>query len=166
MTYTRIRVTVTAFTLAAAATAAAACGGGDGSRPAQSVSNSTSGTVVTGNDTDLGSIVIGLGSEITTPKAEDIDARCTGRGDDLAVEITAPQGWRITAHNPSQTLTVENTEKNLAGDLDTTNRYLEALKAVDWSETDQLDIAATAEAPAHWQASDRNVYISLHVDCR
>ncbi|WP_245721174.1 hypothetical protein [Nocardia pseudovaccinii] len=157
--------------IAAAALAAAACGGDNGR--AAAVSASTSGTVVTGNQTDLGSIIIGWGDKhadtaITTPKPEDVDARCVGRGDNLAVDIRAPHGWIITARNPSQRLTVQNTEQKLKGDIDTTNRYLEALKAVDWSEADQLDIAVTADAPKDWKSptSVGRIYIAIHVDCR
>ncbi|MEU6562544.1 hypothetical protein [Nocardia nova] len=128
--------------------------------------------MVTGNQTDLGSIIIGWGNKhaddaITTPKPDDIDARCTGHSDDLAVDIHAPHGWGITAHKPSQTVTVVNTEQGLNGEIDTTNRYLEQVKAIDWSETDQLDIAATVKVPTDWKspAGADLLYISIHIDC-
>lgn len=150
----------------AALLAASACsGGGDDARPAAAVSTSTSATVVTGNSTDLGAIVLGLGNNITTPKPEDVHARCTGTGADLSVEIEAP-GWHIAATNPSQTLSVAKTDADLTGDIDTTNRYLDTLKAVDWSEENQLDIAATVQAPAQWKQPDPTVYLSIHIDCR
>ena len=148
-----------------------ACGNDD-SRAAASVSASTSGTVVTDSTDDLGSIIIGWGekhtdTEITTPKPDDVTARCTGSGDNLVVNISAPHGWKIKATNPSQVITVENTEQDLAGEIDTTNQFLEALHAVDWSQPDQVDIAATADAPEDWNSlyGTGRVYLSLHVDC-
>ncbi|WP_458682493.1 hypothetical protein [Prescottella equi] len=164
-------------TLAAAATLAAsaaltACGSDD-ARDAASVTTSTSGAIVTDTSTDLGSIVIGWGdahsdTEITTPKPDEVTARCTGRGDDLAVDITAPHGWKIGARHGSQTLTVENTDQNLpAADVDTTNKFLDVLQSVDWSETDQVDIAATTDAPTDWKpAHSGRIQLSIHVDCR
>ncbi|MFD0600254.1 hypothetical protein ACFQZ4_54670 [Catellatospora coxensis] len=85
------------------------------------------------------------------PKPEDVTARCFGNGDDLAVEISAP-GWIIKTSHPSQVLTVENTDQGLSGDIDTTNGYLDSLRSVDWSQPDQLDIAATAAAPQDWNS--------------
>lgn len=151
--------------------ALAACASDD-SRAATGVSASRSGTIVTDSIDDLGSIIIGWDeqrsdSEITTPKPEDVTARCTGTGENLVVNISAPHGWKIKASNPSQVLTVENTEQNLSGNIDTTNQFLEALHSIDWSSTDQVDIAATADAPADWNSSygQGRVYLSLHVDC-
>ncbi|WP_336883043.1 hypothetical protein [Rhodococcus globerulus] len=163
-----LTVTVTVVGVLAALTA---CDSGD-SRAATGVSASRSGTIVTESADDLGSIIIGWGekhsdTEITTPKPEDITARCTGTGDNLVVDISAPHGWKIKASNPSQVLTVENTEQNLSGDIDTTNQFLEALHSIAWSNPDQVDIAATADAPADWNSSygQGRVYLSLHVDC-
>ncbi|EME18514.1 hypothetical protein [Rhodococcus triatomae] len=165
------QVTVAATALAAAA-ALAGCRNDD-ARDAASVTTSTSGAIVTATSTDLGSIVIGWGDahsddEITTPKPDDVTARCTGRGDDLVVDITAPHGWTIHAAHGSQTLTIENTDQNLpATDIDTTNQFLDTLTAVDWSETGQLDIAATADAPAAWpRTHSGRIQLSIHVDCR
>ncbi|WP_404316344.1 hypothetical protein [Prescottella equi] len=165
------RTLATAATLAAAA-ALTACGSDD-ARDAASVTTSTSGQIVTATSTDLGSIVIGWGdahsdTEITTPKPDEVTARCTGRGDNLAVDITAPHGWKIGARHGSQTLTVENTDQNLpAADVDTTNKFLDVLQSVDWSETDQVDIAATTDAPAEWKPTHSGrVQLSIHVDCR
>lgn len=166
--------TITRTVAAAAALAAVltACGSDD-ARDAASVTTSTSGAIVTATSTDLGSIVIGWGdahsdTEITTPKPDEVTARCTGRGDDLAVDITAPHGWKIHARHGSQTLTVENTEQNLpATDIDTTNKFLDVLQSVDWSETDQVDIAATTDAPADWKPTHSGrIQLSIHVDCR
>lgn len=168
--------TITRTVAAAAALAAAvvltACGSDD-TRDAASVTTSTSGAIVTATSTDLGSIVIGWGdahsdTEITTPKPDEVTARCTGRGDELAVDITAPHGWKIGARHGSQTLTVENTDQNLAAaDIDTTNKFLDVLHSVDWSETDQVDIAATTDAPADWKPTHSGrVELSIHVDCR
>ncbi len=165
------RITAALSVLAAAATLTAC--GSDDARDATSVSTSTSGQIVTDTSTDQGSIVIGWGdahsdTEITTPRPDEVTARCTGRGDELAVDITAPHGWTIHAVHGSQILTLENTDQDLtAADIDTTNQFLEVLQSVDWSETDQLDIAATADAPADWKAGHSSrVYLSVHVDCR
>lgn len=174
MTSTRATITrtIAAATALAAAAVLAACGSDD-ARDAAAVTTSTSGAIVTATSTDLGSIVIGWGdqhsdTEITTPKPDEITARCTGRGEDLAVDITAPHGWKIGARHGSQTLTVENTDQNLpAADIDTTNKFLDVLQSVDWSEPDQVDLAVTTDAPAGWNPahSDR-IQLSIHVDCR
>ncbi|MGO4205642.1 hypothetical protein AB4Z09_28700 [Rhodococcus sp. TAF43] len=174
MTSSRNAITKTAAAAAALAAAAMLTGcGSDDARAAASVTTSTSGAIVTDTSTDLGSIVIGWGdqhsdTEITTPKPAEVTARCTGRGDDLAVDITAPHGWKIGARHGSQTLTVENTDQNLtAADIDTTNQLLDTLQAVDWSETDQADIAATTDAPADWKPTHSGrIQLSIHVDCR
>lgn len=172
MSVHRIRRSAAATAVAVGALAAlTACGGDDG-RAAASVSASQSGTVVTDSSDDLGSIIIGWGeqhsdNEITTPKPEDVTARCFGNGDDLAVEISAPQGWIIKTSHPSQVLTVENTDQGLSGDIDTTNQYLDSLRSVDWSQPDQLDLAATAAAPQDWNSpyGTGRVYLSVHIDC-
>ncbi len=174
MTTPRTALTRTAAVAAAFAAAAALAGcGSDDARDAASVTTSTSGAIVTATSTDLGSIVIGWGdahsdSEITTPKPEDVTARCTGRGDDLTVDITAPHGWTIHAAHGSQTLTIANADQGLsATSVDTTNQFLDTLTAVDWSATDQLDIAATADAPAEWpRTHSGRIQLSIHVDCR
>lgn len=64
-------------------------------------------------------------------------------------------------------MTVENTEQNLAGvDIDTTDQFADVAQPVDWSEADQLDIAAAAAVPAEWNSADDEgrVYLSIHVD--
>ncbi|CAG7631225.1 hypothetical protein SIM91_42630 [Rhodococcus opacus] len=171
MTRSHTTIARTAGALAAALVLAAC--GSDDARDAASVTTSTSGASVTDTSTDLGSIVIGWGdadsdTEITTPKPEDVTARCIGRGDDLAVDITAPHGWKIHARHGSQTLTVENTDQNLvAADIDTTNKFFDALQSVDWSKTDQIDIAATTDAPAGWKPiHSGRIQLSIHLDCR
>jgi len=149
-----------------------ACGDDDG-RAAAAVTASLSGSVVTDESADLGSIVIGWGethsdTEITTPRPDEVSARCYGRGKQLAVDITAAHGWKIHARHGSQILTIENTDQDLApADVDTTNKYRGALQAVDWTQPDHADIAATIDAPQDWNQADqqRRVYLSLHVDC-
>ncbi|WP_240794955.1 hypothetical protein [Rhodococcus zopfii] len=147
------------------------CGGQP--RDAAAVSTSFSGRGVTGTSTDLGSIVLGWGdthsdTEITTPRPDEITARCTGRGDDLAVEIAAPHGWTLRAAYGSPVLTVGNTDQQLAvAELDTTTALIAAPVPVDWSEPDQLDIAAAVEGPDEWRSEHSGrVYVSVHVDCR
>ncbi|MCE4267220.1 hypothetical protein [Rhodococcus globerulus] len=147
--------------------------GSDDTRDAASVAASSGGTIVTGTSTDLGSIVIGWGEqyserEITTPTPEEVTARCTGRGEGLAVDITAPHGWKIHANHGSQILTIGNVDQDLpATDIDTANQFLEVLGSVDWSETDQFDIAATTDAPEAWNpAHSGRVQLSIHIDCR
>ncbi|MDI9915405.1 hypothetical protein [Rhodococcus sp. IEGM 1379] len=169
---TRRTTTVAMAVVAVGVLVALTACGSDDSRAAASVSASTSGTVVTDSTDDLGSIIIGWGekhsdTEITTPKPEDVTARCTGNGDNLAVNISAPHGWKIKASNSSQVLTVENAEQKIAGDIDTSHRFLEALHSVDWSSPDQVDINVVADAPAEWNPphGTGHIYLSLHVDC-
>lgn len=86
----------------------------------------------------------------------------------LAADIAAPHGWKIHARHGSQKLGIENSEQDLApADVDTTNKYRGALQAVDWTQPDHVDIAATVDAPQDWNQADqaRRIYLSLHVDC-
>ncbi|NRI64844.1 hypothetical protein FEZ60_04725 [Rhodococcus sp. MS16] len=167
----RTRRSITATVAVGVLAALTACDSDD-SRAATGVSASRSGAIVTDSTDDLGSIIIGWGekhsdTEITIPKPEDITARCTGTGENLVVDISAPHGWKIKASNPSQVITVENTEQNPSGGIDTTNQFLEVLHSIEWSNPDQVDIAATADAPADWNSSygQGRVYLSLHADC-
>lgn len=148
------------------------CGGDDG-RDAAAVSASRAGVTVTEDSLDLGSIIIGWGqqysdTEITTPQPDQVAARCFGRGEDLRVEVSAPHGWQITARHGSQVLGVANIDQQLAeAEIDTTHPLLEEIESVDWSTTDELDVAVTAEAPDSWQGDQRGpVYLSFHIDCR
>lgn len=149
----RPRSAATIAALAGVALAAlTACGNDDG-RAAAAVAASISGSVVTGENTDLGRIVIGWGethsdTEITTPRPDEVSARCHGRGEQLAVDITASYGWKIYARRGSQKLGIENSEQDLApADVDTTNKYFDTLHAVDWTQPDHVDTAATVDAP-------------------
>ncbi|MFF0818082.1 hypothetical protein ACFYVR_23390 [Rhodococcus sp. NPDC003318] len=167
------RTTLGRTAAALVAVAALAGCGSDDTRDAASVTTSTSGAIVTDTSTDLGSIVIGWGdahsdTEITTPKPDDVTAQCAGHGDDLAADITAPHGWNIHAVHGSQILTVENADLNLpAADIDTTHHFLDVPQSVDWSEPDQLDIAATTDAPTDWpRTHSGRVQLSIHIDCR
>ena len=140
-----------------AITALTACGGDEGRRAA-AVSASTSGVIVTDASTDLGSIIFGWGedhsdTELTTPRPDQLDARCYGSGDVLAIDITAPHGWKIHASSGSQILAIENVDQGLARtDVDATNKYLDIAQSIDWSQPDEVDIAATADAPRGWNA--------------
>ncbi|MGW5301641.1 hypothetical protein ACWEQV_25730 [Rhodococcus aetherivorans] len=165
------RAVLSGAVLASGLAALTGCGGQP--RDAAAVSTSFSGRVVTGTSTDLGSIVFGWGdthsdTEITTPQPDEVTARCSGRGDDLAVEITAPYGWTIRAVYGSPVLTVGNTDQQLpAAAIDTTTALIAAPEPVDWSEPDQLDIAAAVEGPDEWRREHSGrVYVSVHVDCR
>ncbi|MGW0022179.1 hypothetical protein ACWDUD_28030 [Rhodococcus sp. NPDC003382] len=171
LTYLRCRAVLATVAAACGLATVTACGGAP--RDAAAVSTSFSGAIVTPDSTDLGSIVIGWGQEhavtaITTPRPEDVAARCTGRGEDLAVDITAPHGWTIRAGHGSPILTVENTEQSLVGvEIDTTDQFVDVVRPVDWSEANQLDIAAAVAVPAQWNPTDETrVYLSIHVDCR
>jgi hypothetical protein len=44
--------------------------------------------------------VVNADTEITTPKPEVVTARCTGTGENLVVDISAPHGRKIKAANP------------------------------------------------------------------
>ena len=154
-------------------TALTACGGDEG-RMAAAVSPSTRGVIVTDASTDLGSIIIGWGqdhsaTEITTPRPDQLDVRCYGSGDALAVDIVAPHGWKIHASSGSQILAIENVDRGLVRtDVDATNKYLDIAQSIDWSQPDEVDIAATADTPQGWNSppSPARVYLSIHVDCR
>ena len=65
-------------------------------------------------------------------------------------------------------LTVGNTEQQLAAaEFDTTTAVVAAPVPVDWSEPDQLDIAAAVDGQDGWRAEHSGrVYVSVHVDCR
>ena len=173
LSHRRPRRTAAAVALAVGAiTALTACGGDEG-RMAAAVSASTSGVIVTDASTDLGSIIIGWGedhsdTEITTPRPDQLDARCYGSGDALAIDITAPHGWKIHASSGSQILAIENVDQGLARtDVDATNKYLDIAQSIDWSQPDEVDIAATADAPRGWNApaGPARVYLSVHIDC-
>lgn len=174
LSHRRPRRTAAAVALAVGAiTALTACGGDEG-RMAAAVSASTSGVIVTDASTDLGSIIIGWGedhsdTEIATPRPDQLDVRCYGSGDALAIDITAPHGWKIRASSGSQILAIENVDQGLARtDVDATNKYLDIAQSIDWSQPDEVDIAATADAPQGWNspAGPARVYLSVHVDCR
>ncbi|MFD7011428.1 hypothetical protein [Rhodococcus jostii] len=175
VSHRRPRRTAAAAALAIdAVTALTACGGDEG-RMAAAVSPSTSGVIVTTDaSTDLGSIIIGWGqvhsaTGITTPRADQLDVRCYGSGDELAVDIIAPHGWKIHASSGSQILALENVDQGLARtDVDATNKYLDIAQSIDWSQPDEVDIAATADTPQDWNSppGPARVYLSVHVDCR
>lgn len=119
LSHRRPRRTAAAAALAVGAIAALTACGGDEGRMAAAVSASTSAVIVTDASTDLGSIIIGWGeehldTEITTPRLDQLDARCYGSGDALAIDITAPHGWKIHARSGSQILAIENIDQGLA----------------------------------------------------
>ncbi|MDJ0419607.1 hypothetical protein ACVH9Z_25160 [Rhodococcus opacus] len=174
LSHRRPRRTAAAAALAVGAiTALTACGSDEG-RKATAVSASTSAVIVTDASTDLGSIIIGWGedhsdTEITTPRPDQLDARCYGSADALAIDITTPHGWKIHARSGSQILAIENIDQDLARtDVDATNKYLDITQSIDWSQPDEVDIAATADAPQGWNspAGPARVCLSFHIDCR
>lgn len=89
--------------------------------------------------------------------------------DALAVDITAPHGWKIHASSGSQILAIENVDQDLTrAGVDATNKYLDIAQSIDWSQPDEVDIAATADAPQGWNspAGPARIYLSVHIDCR
>ena len=130
---TRPRSAATIAALAGVALAAlTACGGGG--RAAAAVPPSISGSVVTDESTDLGSIVIGWGethsnTEITTPRPDEVSARCHGRGEQLAVDIRGPS--RLEDPRPPRVPETRDREQRARprprADVDTTNKYLDTL---------------------------------------
>lgn len=156
--------------LAAAAFVIAGCGNDDNpSRAAKSIGPST----VPSADADLDAIVIGWGqklapNEITHPAAKDVTVTCTDRGDQLKVKITTPQGWKILLAHGSQTMNVTNDQQHLQADLDTA-RIPTGTKQIDWSQTNEVDIAAHSIVPDNWQSPygpGQQFYLSAHIDCR
>ena len=85
-------------------------------------------------------------------------------------QSTSPptHGWKIHASSGSQILAIENVDQGLARtDVDATNKYLDIAQSIDWSQPDEVDIAATADAPRGWNApaGPARVYLSVHIDC-
>ncbi len=164
----RIAVAVAAGAMVAGITG---CGSGDDSRAAKSVE--PTGTYRGPSNP----IVIGWGERheptgITTPSANDVDARCTGSGDSLAVEITAPYGWTMRAHHGSTVLSVENSDQHLKADLETHNQAVVngrgGREEIDWSTPDQVDFDVTVTVPNDWYSPygrNQDFYAGLHVNC-
>lgn len=148
----------------------AACGGEEPPRSAKEVGPST----VPSADADLDAVVIGWGQrlaagEITHPRAGDITASCMGRGDKLRVKLTTEQGWTVLLSHGVQVLRVENSKLGLPQtDLDA-GRLPIPTPQIDWTQTDEIDLAVRTTAPATWPSQygpGQPFVLSAHIDCR
>lgn len=169
-TVTTVRTATAGIAVAIATTFLLTACGDDApdSRDATSVGPST----VPSTQTDLSSIVLGWGqkldpNEITHPSAEDLEVSCTGRDHQLKVKITDTNGWKILLAYGSQHLRVDNTDRNLTADLDA-GKIPTPLPQIDWSQPNQVDIAAAPIVPADWTSPygpGQRFYLSAHIDC-
>ena len=91
----------------------------NGGNSTTSASNGRAGTVTPAETSSWrGNLVIGVGDQqandkITLPAANQVQAQCTGEGDNLTVDITAPNGWHAVLTHGSQTVTIENSQLEL-----------------------------------------------------
>ncbi len=132
--------------------------------------------------------MIGVGDQqandkIALPAANQVHAQCIGEGDNLNVDITAPNGWHAVLTHGSQTVTIENPQLNYAAQefttsqssLDheitsnekfgTTNQFL---RGVTWDipQTGDVEIQLNERTPPHWVIkSAEKVNLAMHVDC-
>ena len=154
-----------------------------------SASNGRAGTVTPAETSSWrGNLVIGVGDQqandkITLPAANQVQAQCTGEGDNLTVDITAPNGWHAVLTHGSQTVTIENPQLNYAAkefttsqsSLDheitsnekfgTTNQFL---RGVTWDVPlpGDVEIQLNERTPPHWVIkSAEKVNLAMHVDC-
>ena len=154
-----------------------------------SASNGRAGTVTPAESSSWrGDLVIGVGDQqandkITLPAANQVQAQCIGEGDNLTVDITAPNGWHAVLTHGSQTVTIENTQLNYAAQefttsqssLDheiasnekfgTTNQFL---RGVTWDvpQPGDVEIQLNERTPPHWVIkSAEKVNLAMHVSC-
>lgn len=161
----------------------------NGGSATTSASSGRAGTVTPAESSSWrGDLVIGVGDQqandkITLPAANQVHAQCIGEGDDLNVDITAPNGWHAVLTHGSQTVTIENPQLNYAAQefttsqssLDheitsnekfgTTNQFL---RGVTWDipQTGDVEIQLNERTPPHWVIkSAEKVNLAMHVDC-
>ena len=165
------------------AAAMTACSGspGDDGRPG-TVTPAASAGGVDGWD---GNIAIGVGNRkgidlVTLPTPDQVDVQCHGEGDNLTVDVTAPNGWHATLTHGSQTITVENetltypahdfTESQGAIDaVNNVSRKSEFPIGVTWDQpaVGDVEIQVDADTPPHWMVNspyeDFDMY--MHISC-
>lgn len=133
-----------------------------------------------------GKIAIGVGNRpgddlVTLPAANQVDVRCTGEGNNLTVDITAPNGWRAALVHGSQTVTVDNERLNYpAQDFAVSDRTIKAMNAartkgdalpygVSWDKPtlDDVEIQVKTETPSHWTVKSPydEFAMYMHVTC-
>ncbi|PKZ63563.1 MULTISPECIES: hypothetical protein [Gordonia] len=168
---TKRRLPAAIITAAAAAAMVLVAGCGDDapdSRSAKAISPST----VPSAEADLDAIVLGWGqkldpNEITHPAPDDLEVTCTGRDDQLKVKITDTNGWKILLAHGSQQMRVENADRGLEADLDAA-KIPTPTPQIDWSQPNQVDIAAHAIVPDTWTSPygpGQQFHLSAHIDC-
>ena len=163
-----------------------ACSGSssDDGRPGTVTPAESSG----GSDGWDGNIAIGVGNRkgvdlVTLPAPDQVDVQCHGEGDNLTVDITAPNGWHATLTHGSQTITVENETLNYpAHDFAESPGAIEAVNrtrpkgstkqyplGVTWDKPSvgEVEIQVDADTPPHWMVNspyeDFDMY--MHNSC-
>ena len=132
-----------------------------------------------------GNIAIGVGNRkgvdlVTLPSPDQIDVRCHGEGDNLTVDVTAPNGWQVTLTHGSQTITVENQTLNYPahdfaespGAIDAVNnvsRKSEFPIGVTWDQpaVSDLEIQVDDDTPPHWMVNSpyEEFDMYMHISC-
>lgn len=141
----------------------------DASRPAKSVGPASTALL---NDASPARIVIGWGQtftpgELSTPPADQVQARCTGAGNDLRIKISAPEGWTVymTAHSPK--LRVTNSDQHFDAELDATPKIPGLPTPIEWTDSG-VDLAAAAYVPDDWNSRygpGQQFYLAAKIDC-
>lgn len=179
--------TTTAIVGIAALTGAFTLSACSGSSPA--VDTGRAGTVTPAESSAWrGDLVVGVGDQqsadlITLPSPEQIDARCYGSGDNLRVEISAPNDWHASLTHGSQTVTVENERLKYPAQEFTTpqssldydvewNRKFQSkdvfLSGVTWDvpQIGDVEIQINEETPPHWLVkSAEDFELAMHISC-
>lgn len=159
--------------------------GGD----ATSTSKGRAGTVTPGETSVWkGNLAIGVGDQqaddkITLPAPNQVQAQCIGEGDNLTIDITAPNGWHAVLTHGSQTVTVGNQQLNYPPHEFTTaqssidydiewnkkfeskNRYT---SGVTWDipQTGDVEIQLNQKTPPDWVVkSAEKVNLTMHIRC-
>lgn len=175
--------TVALAALAGAFTLSACSGSSPG------VDNGRAGTVTPAESSAwTGDLVVGVGDQqsadlITLPSAEQIEARCYGSGDNLRVEISAPNDWHASLTHGSQTVTVENERLKYPAQEFTTSQF-SLDYAVEWNQkfqskdvflpgvtwdsphTGDVEIQINEKAPPHWLVKSAGDFeLAMHISC-
>lgn len=161
----------------------------NGGSSTTSASNGRAGVVTPAETSSWrGDLVIGVGDQqahdkITLPAANQVQAQCIGEGDNLTVDITAPNGWHAVLTHGSQTVTIENPQLNYVGhefttpqssldyDIEWNNKFgsnKQYLSGVTWDvpQTGDVEIQLNERTPPHWVIkSAEKVNLAMHVDC-
>ena len=165
----------------AAPLAACSASSSDDSRPGTVTPAASAG----GADGWDGNIAIGVGNRkgvdlVTLPTPDQVDVQCHGEGDNLTIDVTAPNGWHATLTHASQTITVENETLDYpAHDFAESQRAIDAVNnvsrksefpiGVTWDQPTfgDVEIQVDDDTPPHWMVNspyeDFDMY--MHISC-